>query len=376
LKKLAVVIAVLVSWVRTGQADTVLPGLIQERLVIPITLPDSKSVKLEGLLVRPDRVGPFPLVILVHGSPRSEPGKFLEAYAKVSPTVLANAALAFAQRGFAAVSILRRGFGRSEGPYAEFIGDACANTDYLKPARTSAEDVLGAVAALRKEPWVDPQRVLMLGHSTGGLAVIAAGAANPQGVIGILNFAGGRGSFRPDEVCSPDRLVEAFASFGHSARIPALWIFAENDHYLGLSLESRLFDAYSNAGAPAQFDLLPPFGADGHLLVSAGPSELWWPSAEKFLGDLHLPTAMVVPLPPMTALRPPVPLNEACTTFFNHYNAVRTDAKAFAIGPEGHCSSSTTARTVDEAKEEALSRCVGAWKQCSLYAVGQSLVRG
>src|SRR5206468_191838 len=160
------------------------------------------------------------------------------------------------------------------------------------------------------------------------LAVTAAGAANPQGVVGILNFAGGRGSFRPDEVCSPDRLVDAFASFGQSARIPALWIFAENDHYLGLSLGRRLFDAYTNAGAPAQFDLLPPFGADGHLLASAAPSALWLPSAEKFLSGLHLPTAMVVQLPPMPTLRPPVPLNEACTNFFTQYNAVRTDAKA------------------------------------------------
>ena len=134
------------------------------------------------------------------------------------------------------------------------------------------------------------------------------------------------------------------------------------------------FDAYTNAGAPAQFDLLPPFGADGHLLASAAPSALWLPSAEKFLSGLHLPTAMVVQLPPMPTLRPPVPLNEACTNFFTQYNAARTDAKAFAIGPEGHCASSITARTVDEAKEEALSRCVEAWKQCSLYAVGQSLV--
>ena len=63
------------------------------------------------------------------------------------------------------------------------------------------EDVTGAVATLRGEPWVDPDRVLLLGHSTGGFAVTAAAANNPPGVVGILDFAGGHGSAGPDRVC-------------------------------------------------------------------------------------------------------------------------------------------------------------------------------
>jgi hypothetical protein len=70
-----------------------------------------------------------------------------------------------------------------------------------------------------------------------------------------------------------------------------------------------------------------------------------------------LPTSIAVTLPPMPALTPPAKLNDACTTFFKQFMAARTDAKAFAVGPDGHCSSSTTARTVDEAKNEAMLQC-------------------
>jgi pimeloyl-ACP methyl ester carboxylesterase len=368
MRRIGCIVTLIALWTSPALADTVLPGLVREPLSLAIALPNGQQVKLEGLVIRPDRPGHFPLVVLIHGSPRSEPGKFLEAYRQVLPDVLAAPALQFAQRGFAAVTILRRGFGRSEGLYAEFIPDPCENTDYVRVARISAEDVAGAVAALRDEPWVDGNRVIMLGHSTGGLAVVAAGALNPAGVVGILDFAGGRGSFRPDQVCSPDRLVEAFDTFGRTARIPSLWIIAENDHYLGLPLSHRLFEAYNNAGAPAQLQVLPPFGADGHQLVSAGPADTWWPSVEPFLKTLHFDASIVVDLPPMAALPAPTtpPLNPACINFFNQYNSARSDTKAFAVGPEGHCTSILA----------ALDRCAKAWKECTLYAVGQELVRG
>jgi pimeloyl-ACP methyl ester carboxylesterase len=169
--RLACTLVLLLSMLTGAAAETTaLPGLIWTPLSTPIALADGHHATLERLVIRPDRPGRFPLVVLVHGSPRSEPGAFLEAYRRVSPTGLAGPALVFAQRGYAAVSILRRGFGRSEGPYAEFIADPCDNMDYLRVALISADDVAGAVATLRHEPWVDPDRVILLGVSTGGLA--------------------------------------------------------------------------------------------------------------------------------------------------------------------------------------------------------------
>jgi alpha-beta hydrolase superfamily lysophospholipase len=102
-----------------------------------------------------------------------------------SPIAFNTAAVAFAQRGYAAVAIIRRAFGRSDGAYSEDLPKAC---DYLPAARISAEDVMAAVTSLRKESWVDPDHVVLLGHSTGGLAVTAAAAAKPPGVVGHPEF--------------------------------------------------------------------------------------------------------------------------------------------------------------------------------------------
>jgi predicted acyl esterase len=68
------------------------------------------------------------------------------------PAELVSPAVAFAQRGYAAVSIMRRGFGRSEGQFAESLSGTCNDRDYLAVGRVAAEDVTGAVATLRGEP--------------------------------------------------------------------------------------------------------------------------------------------------------------------------------------------------------------------------------
>jgi dienelactone hydrolase len=367
------VLSLFVSVVSGAAADTTaLPGIIRAPLSVTVSLPDGRHAGLDSLLIRPDRPGRFPLVVMVHGSPTSEPGKSLEAYRRVSPAAFAGPALAFALRGYAAVSILRRGFGRTDAPYAEFVPDPCDNTDYLRVARISAEDVAGAVDALRREPWVDPDRVILLGLSTGGLAVAAAGAVNPPGVVGILNFAGGRGAFTQGQVCSEGRLVDAFAAFGKTAKFPELWLYAQNDRSFAPPLAQRMFDAYTSAGAPAQLQFFPPYGTDGHALLLDAPTDIWWPAVSVFLASLNLPTSVVVELPAPSPLPAPQ-VNDACLGFFRDYVAARTDAKAFSINPEGHCNSTVTARTLDDAREESIKLCNGRWAGCRLYAVGQRL---
>jgi dienelactone hydrolase len=227
-------LSLLVLTAQAARADeSLLPGLIREPTFVSIALPDGAQERLEALTVRPDRPGRFPLVLMVHGTPR-----YSIRRSDMSPAAYIVPAVTFASRGYAVVSIMRRGFGHSDGPYAEEYGTGatCGNRDYLRVAQISAEDILGAVAVLRAERWIDPNRIVLLGQSTGGLAVTAAAAANPPGVAGILDFAGGRGSDTPDHVCDEDHLVGAFGEFGKTARAPALWVFAENDHFFGPDL--------------------------------------------------------------------------------------------------------------------------------------------
>lgn len=374
--RLGCVIALLVFLLSPALADPALPGLVRQDRMVPITLADGSQVRLETMILRPDRPGRFPLVVLVHGTNPAAGQAFRVAAQRQSSTDLLNPAVAFAQRGYAVASIMRRGFGHSEGRFAETLSGPCNDRDYLAVARIAAEDVTGALATLRGEPWVDPDRVLLMGHSTGGFAVTAAAADNPADVIGVLNFEAAHGSV-PGRICSPDHLVEDAGIFGRTARVPALWIYSENDRSAPPALGRRMFDAYVASGAPAQLQILPPYGVDGHAMVPMGPADSWWPAVESFLNQLRLPTSVLVDLPPPAPIPAPTPLNAACTGYFDSYVRAWTDAKAYAWNREGHCSSVTSAqRTVDDAKSEAMRQCVAAWKECSLYAVGQALAPG
>lgn len=374
MRRLGCAIALLVLLLSPAAADPALPGLVRQDRMLPITLADGSQVKLETMIVRPDRPGRFPLVLLVHGTIRATGEALRSAMARETPASLLNPAVAFAQRGYAVASIMRRGFGRSEGRFAETLSGSCDDRDYLAVVRIAAEDVTGALTTLRGEPWADSDRVLLFGHSTGGLAVTAVASTNPEGVVGVLNVEGGHGSAGPDRVCSPDHLVADAGVFGSTARIPALWVYSENDHHIPLALGRRMFDAYVASGAPAQLQVLPPYGVEGHAMVPMGPAGFWWPAVESFLNQLRLPTSVLVELPPPAPIPAPMPLNAACADYFDSYVKAWTDAKAYAWNRDGHCSSVTAAqRTVDEAKNEAMRQCVAAWKECSLYAAGQAL---
>jgi len=93
------IVALLTLLVCPAAADSVLPGLVQESLPVPITLPDGRQVRLEAMVVRPDRPEHFPLVVLVHGTPRGVGATLRTAMALESPAELLGAAMAFARAG-------------------------------------------------------------------------------------------------------------------------------------------------------------------------------------------------------------------------------------------------------------------------------------
>jgi dienelactone hydrolase len=275
-----------------GAQDTTYPGLVRTPMTVTIALPGGRDARLAAYVVRPDRPGRFPLVVLVHGTPGGTGAEFLATIAQMSPDRYLGPATAIAAHGYAVVSILRRGFGASDGPYDEQPSGNCRNWDYTRVGRISAEDVVGAAEALRAEAWADPDRIVLLGHSSGGFAVTAAAAANPAGVVGVVNFAGGRGGGGPDHVCGEERLMDALRSFGSTARVPALWLYAQNDDYYGPGLARRMLAAYTGAGAQARLVILPPIGSgtDGHMAIKTAPQEIIWPPVAAFLASLNLPT--------------------------------------------------------------------------------------
>jgi dienelactone hydrolase len=304
---------------------------------------------------------------MTHGMPRPPAD-----ISSMRPESQSGPAIVFAQRGYAVAILMRSGYGQSTGPYMEALGP-CTERTYKAAGDAAAADVLAALAVLRKERWVDPARVVLVGHSMGGFAALAASATDPPGVLGIISFAGAVGSPRPDFICQPDRLIDAARAFGRTGRIPGLWIFAQNDHYFGPELTRAMFDAYRAKGAPTSLFVAPPYGQDGHTLIWAPDGTAWWPEAASFLKSLHLPTDIQVPLATPARLADPVPLDDPGRAAFASYLPSRNYEKAFATDVDGHFGVAFGARTKSDAESAALKNCQKMNGVCAIYAIGNEL---
>ncbi|CAN7559777.1 prolyl oligopeptidase family serine peptidase [Bosea sp. LjRoot90] len=214
-------------------------------------------------LHRPAGTGPFPVLVLSHGSPRDAAGR-----AEFGKGTLAAVARHFTARGVMVVVPIRRGYGAEGGAWAEGYG-ACERADFHSAGLNSARDIRAAVDAVLSRPDADRRRVVLMGVSAGGWGSIAAASQSVPGLLGVVNFAGGRGSLKAGEVCSPDALVGAAARYGGSSRVPQLWLYSSNDRFFGPEIASRLHRAFQEAGGRAEFVAAPPSGDDGHRYIRA-----------------------------------------------------------------------------------------------------------
>src|SRR5256884_5238082 len=152
-----------------------------------VRIPAPGGYTVAATILRPEGPGPFGAVILNHGVPVSD----RERAGASSSDLLASAAV-FAQRGYVVVLPLRRGFGATGGEFAEYTG-SCSHPDYLGGEQAAAEDVMAAYEYARALPYVDPHRMILAGHSAGGMvALFTAGVRQPEGLVAVLAFAAGR----------------------------------------------------------------------------------------------------------------------------------------------------------------------------------------
>ena len=157
--------------------------------------------------------GPLPLAVLSHGSPR-EPGR-RGGRLRFEPQ-----SRWFLARGFVVLVPMRRGYGGSDGEWAEGYG-SCEGADYRVAGLESAKDIGAAARFVAGRSDVDRARILLVGHSAGGFGSIALASLRPPGVVGVVNFSGGRGSIFAGQNCAPRRLVEAMEAYGAARRSPA-----------------------------------------------------------------------------------------------------------------------------------------------------------
>lgn len=130
---------------------------------------------LPGALTLPAGPGPFPAIVMVHGS---GPNDRDETFGPNK--TFKDLALGLGSRG---VAVLR--YDKRTRVHAAKV----APLTQLTVKEETIDDALAAVALLRKEPSVDPTRIYVLGHSLGGMIAPRIATADPV-LAGIIVMAG------------------------------------------------------------------------------------------------------------------------------------------------------------------------------------------
>ena len=223
------------------------------------TAPD--GAKVHGWVVKPVGVGPFPVVLMVHGGPFAQYGWTLFDEAQV-----------YAGAGYAVVM----GNPRGSSGYGETHGRAIVG-DF---GNLDAIDVLALLDAALADPELDDDRVGVMGGSYGGFmttwlvghsdrfrAAISERACNAfdsfegSSDIGWLFVSQYNGT-------DPER-VRAQSPLTHVDRIrtPMLLIHSEHDWRCPLEQAQRLFVALKQREVEVELLLFP---GEGHELTRSG----------------------------------------------------------------------------------------------------------
>ncbi|MBN6054716.1 prolyl oligopeptidase family serine peptidase, partial [Nonomuraea sp. RK-328] len=149
------------AWAAVGRDDEPVPAVPGDLKAVEVTFRGDGGLLMHGTVLSPaGGRGARPGIVLIHGAGTGTPR-----------TKLMGEAVEFARRGLSVLVYDKRSVGYSlfERSYAQLAGDA-----------------LGAVAALREQPGVDPAKVGVWGLSEGGWVAPMAAARSRDVAFVVL----------------------------------------------------------------------------------------------------------------------------------------------------------------------------------------------
>lgn len=245
----------------------------------------SGSATLHAMLWRPKGRGPFPGILLNHGSGRTREdlerlGPYEQNAEKLGPL--------FARHGYVFLYLFRRGVGPSSDQGANAID--LMNSEFAthgQEARNALQlqllenremaDALSGLKFLRALPYVDAGDVALVGHSFGGSLTVLMAEREPN-LRAVVVFSAAGYSFDR----SPELRSRLLAAIDHIAA-PVFFIHAENDYSIS---SGKVLDARrEQIGKPHRLKVYPPIGHtldDGHDFLNLGV-KVWEPDVFAFL---------------------------------------------------------------------------------------------
>ena len=244
-------------------------------------------VALRAMVWRPQGSGPFPAILLNHGSGRSrEQLERLGPYERNAETL----GPVFSRHGYVFLYLFRHGVGTSSDQGANALdlmnkesaehGQEARNTLQLRLLENrDMDDALSGLKFLRSLPYVDARNIALVGHSFGGSLTVLLAEREPN-LRAVVIFSGAGYSFDR----SPALRARLLTAIDRIAA-PVFFIHAENDYSLS---SGKVLDARRDQiGKPHRLKIYPPIGQtvdDGHDFLHLGV-KIWEADVFAFLDE-------------------------------------------------------------------------------------------
>ncbi|BEU02678.1 hypothetical protein OAG1_14780 [Agarivorans sp. OAG1] len=254
-----------------------------ETINIPMTeqgLLWNKQIQLEATLYKPAGEGPFPLVIFNHGS--TGPG--------VIPDTLTIKPWGFGaylnKHNIALLIPMRRGRGASQGRYKESYN--CSVNSVESGINYASQSLDATMQYLQQQTWLDQEKIVISGHSRGGLLSVVYAAKHPQKFKGVVNFSGGwmGGQCQIKTPLASNQGL--FSQAANNNPLPHLFMYGRNDPYYSDSEIESYAQAFEEAGGQIDFQVYSlGSSANGHALFYEH-SDFWIEGFKQYMQQLDL----------------------------------------------------------------------------------------